>query len=79
MRPMLPCDRLGGLRNDRSRVTEVRPGQAARARCRAGQGLRPRERGTLPHTRPPPELGEGPRWPGGEGRGWIDRVEGGLW
>lgn len=43
MRPALPCDRLGGLRNDRSRVTEVQPGQAARARCRAGQGLRPRE------------------------------------
>ena len=44
-----------------------------------GRDCTPRERGTLPDTRPPPKLREGQRWLGGEGRGWPDRVEGGLW
>lgn len=58
------------------RHSEARPPAQA-----AGPGwdCTPRERGTLPHTRPPPKFREGQSWLGGEGSGWPDRVEGGLW
>ena len=58
------------------RYGEARPPAQAAGPGRDGT---PRERGTLPHTRPPPELRAGQRLLGGEGRGWTDRVEGGLW
>lgn len=52
MRPVLPCDRLGGLRNDRSRATETQRGQAPSAGCRAGLGLHPQGEGH-PASHPP--------------------------
>lgn len=55
---------------------EARPPEHAAG---LGRDCTLRERGTLLHTRPPPTLREGQRLLGGEGRGWTDRVEGGLW